>query len=106
MKFSIVLTTALIATAMAAPVTDSNSTTGLTPTATGASVIVNGFAMPSASATNFAPAPDVSATGSISILGSATPSSAGDRSSIPSAGRYLTAAAIGLLVPASASFFF
>lgn len=108
MKFSLALAATLIASAIAAPVADSNSTS---PTATaadasvqtGGPVIVNGFAMPSASATVFQPAPNVSAVGSITILSTPTPS-AGYKS-LPSSKGYLAAAAFGVLVPASASLF-
>jgi hypothetical protein len=106
MKFSIALLSTLIAAAVAAPIGDSNgSSVNSTdaPTATGGPLIVNGFAMPSASATSFSPAPDVTAVGSITILSTPTPS-AGYKS-IPSSKNYLAAVALGLLVPTTASFF-
>jgi hypothetical protein len=114
MRFNITLITALIAAALAAPVPDapstsvSNSTgsTGPSPTPapTNGPLVVNGFAMPSASATNFQPAPDVSAAGSITILSTPLPS-AGERS-VPLGKSYAVAAALGLIVPASATLFF
>ncbi|KAH8548614.1 hypothetical protein BGW37DRAFT_523099 [Umbelopsis sp. PMI_123] len=100
MKFNLALVTVLIASAMAAPMPDANDT----PTSTSGPVIANGFAMPSASATNFSPAPDVTAIGSITILGTPTPSSAGFQL-VPSSKNYLTTATIGLLISASASLF-
>ncbi|KAI9283886.1 hypothetical protein BC943DRAFT_327256 [Umbelopsis sp. AD052] len=99
MKFNLALVSVLIASAMAVPMPGATEA----PTATNGPVIVNGFAMPSASATDFAPAPNVTAIGSITIVG--TPTHSAGFHLAPSSKNYLTAATIGLLIPASASFF-
>ena len=100
MKFNLALVSVLIASALAAPMPDAATEA---PTATNGPVIVNGFAMPSASATDFAPAPNVTAIGSITIVG--TPTHSAGFHLTPSSKNYLTAATIGLLIPASASLF-